>query len=458
MINFDQASVIANALNRLPADTPAGAREQAERILLTAAENLDAADLARIGAHLRLTMADHLPAGGDKGDGDESRQRELWLTDEGDGTTRIRGRLDAEGAAALRSAIDPLARPRPTVAGQPDLRTAARRRADALLEVTDRVLTSGALPTNRGIRPQITVSVTAATLAGQPGTRPAQTGWGLPLSRATMTRLCCDASIARVVLNADSVPLNLGRTRRLVPPDLRRALIARDGGCAFPGCDRPPEWCSAHHIRHWLHGGATDLDNTVLVCDHHHRSIHHHGWSVQTGPDGRPEFLPPAYLDPDQKPRRNLLHRPLPDLFAEHRPAARQDQRDATTSDARHHPAASEGPGDTPPTTHPHATSPAESRASGLRPAGTDRSPAGHPDRASSDPSRRDGDPSDLRDVGPGHSPGPDAAHPMPMAVSPEPTGQELTGQEPTGPDATGPDATDPDATDPDATDQGPAP
>jgi hypothetical protein len=224
------------------------------------------------------------------------------------------------------------------VAGDPDLRTAAQRRADALVEITTRVLTSGALPTTGGVRPQITVSVTVETLAGRPGAPAARTGWGLPLPYATLARLCCDPAIARVILNADGVPLDLGRTERLVTPGLRRAVVARDKGCAFPSCDRPAEWCHVHHIKTWQRdGGTTELDNLVLVCDHHHRLLHHSDWTVQLGPDRHPEFVPPAYLDPDQKPRRNRLHAPPPDPLAGIlRP--RPDQPEATSGNPRTEP------------------------------------------------------------------------------------------------------------------------
>ncbi|WP_370453079.1 HNH endonuclease signature motif containing protein [Micromonospora sp. A202] len=101
----------------------------------------------------------------------------------------------------------------------------------------------------------------------------------------------------------------MGRQRRLVSGPLRRALVLRDRGCAFPGCDRPPRWCDAHHIHHWADGGSTSLTNPVLLCAHHHRHVHRGEWTVRLGGDGRPEFVPPAWLDPDRLPRRNQYHR-----------------------------------------------------------------------------------------------------------------------------------------------------
>ncbi|MFF5054073.1 HNH endonuclease signature motif containing protein [Micromonospora sp. NPDC000663] len=85
--------------------------------------------------------------------------------------------------------------------------------------------------------------------------------------------------------------------------------MLRDGGCAFPGCDRPSRWCDGHHVRHWADGGVTALGNAVLLCGHHHRRIHQGDWTVRIAPDGQPEFLPPGWLDPLRTPRRNLYHR-----------------------------------------------------------------------------------------------------------------------------------------------------
>jgi hypothetical protein len=131
---------------------------------------------------------------------------------------------------------------------------------------------------------------------------------GLELSPATVRRLACDAKLIPVVLGGQGQVLDVGLTRRLYTGPARRALVLRDGGCAFPGCDRPPRWCDAHHIRHWADGGPTTLDNGVLLCGHHHRVIHHEDWQVRLGSDRMPEFIPPAYIDRDRRPRRNTYH------------------------------------------------------------------------------------------------------------------------------------------------------
>jgi HNH endonuclease len=92
---------------------------------------------------------------------------------------------------------------------------------------------------------------------------------------------------------APAQPLELGRAVRVVSAAQRTALAVRDGGCSFPGCDRPLAWCDAHHLRHWLHGGPTDLANLVLLCRAHHRAVHEGGWRLHRHPDGGLTATPP---------------------------------------------------------------------------------------------------------------------------------------------------------------------
>jgi hypothetical protein len=90
-------------------------------------------------------------------------------------------------------------------------------------------------------------------------------------------------------------PLEVGRATRTVARAQRTALVVRDGGCGFPGCDRPQSWCEAHHLRHWLHGGPTDLANLVLLCPAHHRAVHEGGWRLGRDTDGRLTATPPHH-------------------------------------------------------------------------------------------------------------------------------------------------------------------
>jgi hypothetical protein len=96
-------------------------------------------------------------------------------------------------------------------------------------------------------------------------------------------------------------PLEVGRASRVVQSAQRTALAVRDGGCVFPGCARPLAWCEAHHLRHWLHGGPTDLANLALVCRAHHRAVHEGGWQLVRQADGRVTATPPHYRPPRRR-------------------------------------------------------------------------------------------------------------------------------------------------------------
>ena len=151
--------------------------------------------------------------------------------------------------------------------------------------------------------------------AWRDGAAPAQQEWGSLISASAARRLACHASVQRIVLDPAGAVLDVGRDYRTATAAQFAALIARDGGCAFPGCTRPPAWCIAHHAKHWINGGETDLDNLVLLCGYHHRVIHHGGWDVMISTGDRlPTFYPPRWVDPDQGPRRNKrLRFSLPD-------------------------------------------------------------------------------------------------------------------------------------------------
>ena len=123
--------------------------------------------------------------------------------------------------------------------------------------------------------------------------------------------MACDATLIPAIMDANSEPLDIGRKTRIVPIAIRRALFLRDHGCAFPGCTISAVWCDAHHVAHWADGGPTALSNLVLLCGTHHALIHHSDWEVII-PDGIPEFIPPPYIDPLQRPRRNTVHQTPP--------------------------------------------------------------------------------------------------------------------------------------------------
>ena len=145
-------------------------------------------------------------------------------------------------------------------------------------------------PSIGGERPHVVVTMDVQTLLERSGRRSELADTG-PLTPDAARRLACDAQVTRVLTDAGSEPMELGRRTKLVPPGLRRALAVKDRGCRFPGCDRPPGWTDAHHVRHWADGGETGLGNLVLLCRPHHRAIHR-GFGVRMR-DGRPVFSRP---------------------------------------------------------------------------------------------------------------------------------------------------------------------
>jgi 5-methylcytosine-specific restriction protein A len=203
---------------------------------------------------------------------------------------------------AIATLIDAKAAPR---TGD-DQRSAAQRQAEALAEVCGYVLDHGDVPDCGGRRPHLNVIIGLEDLEGR--ARAAMLDFGGRLSPEALRLLACDASVVPIVMNGAGQPLDVGRARRTIPDGLRRAVAARDRGCAR--CGKPPSWCEVHHIVEWESGGETALSNCVMLCRTCHRLIHFTDWMVRLR-DGLPEFIPPAWIDPDRQPRR----RPQPHLL-----------------------------------------------------------------------------------------------------------------------------------------------
>jgi hypothetical protein len=197
--------------------------------------------------------------------------RHLSLATAEDGCLLINGVLDPVGGAAVRTALEPLAQK----SGVHDDRILEQRFADALVE-----LACGGQPAHL----QVTTSVeTLKALAGAAG---AEMEWALPLSATTVRRMACDCSVTRVLLNQESMPVDIGRAERMIKRPKRRALTSRDKHCQWPGCERPASRCDAHHLVHWVNGGATDLSNLVLLCHRHHWMVHEGDWHLVKTDDG----------------------------------------------------------------------------------------------------------------------------------------------------------------------------
>jgi hypothetical protein len=163
-----------------------------------------------------------------------------------------------------------------------DPRTPSQRRAAALVRISEVALAH--IGEDRRPAAQVTVVVDWETLTtGGPGRRDG--GFTGPIHPRDIDRLLCDCDVSRVVTGPGGLPLDAGRSRRTAPRWIRRAITVRDGGCRFPGCDRPPGWCQAHHVTRWIDGGRTSVTNLVLLCDRHHHVVHLPGWLLQF--DGR---------------------------------------------------------------------------------------------------------------------------------------------------------------------------
>lgn len=210
---------------------------------------------------------------------------------------RINGWVDIESGERLEACLDP------GVAGQDDDRSAPARRADLLIEIVD----------GASRRPGIVVHVSADTLDGPTGL--SETSRGTFLTGLEVERIACEATITRVVLGPDSLPLDVGRANRLVTPAIRTALVARDRRCVFPTCDRHSHWCDVHHLTHWSKGGETSVCNCVLLCRYHHTLVHEGGWRIE-GEPGSLRFVRPDGTELGNGPKPSVS-RPAPVVSSE---------------------------------------------------------------------------------------------------------------------------------------------
>lgn len=219
----------------------------------------------------------------------------LTLARRADGMA-LSGFLTAEHADVLITALR-------AVGGVPsagDPRSADERRAHSLADLARVALDAGVAGAGKAlVRPHISVHVDWTTYrqlaeeqsgpgraAGADGALlpPAELDDGEPLVPSAFARIACDSEVTRIVFGPDAQPLDVGRTKRTFTREQRRAVIARDRHCQFPGCDRPPVLCEVHHVTWWSRGGLTAVDNGVLLCWYHHEHVHRRGLMIeQTG-------------------------------------------------------------------------------------------------------------------------------------------------------------------------------
>lgn len=289
-----KAALLANAATHAP-DTFA----KHESFLVEQALGLRVDQCAKV---LSFWARHANPDGAADRDAKQRADRSVHLSSSFGGMWLLNGKLTDEGGEALREELDRRCRAMYQADkaladsnGTPIERTAAQRRADALVDLAMQSLAAG--DDGTAVKaPSVTAIVHVDHLT-HPDTVPSdvvgETEHGAPVTAATALRWACDGSLARVVLDADSVPVDLGNTARLPSPAQRRALAARDRGCVFPGCDRHAGWTHAHHLVHWIHGGATDLANLALLCVYHHHRVHEGGFGVARQADGSLHFTRP---------------------------------------------------------------------------------------------------------------------------------------------------------------------
>jgi hypothetical protein len=308
-VNGEQAEAITAAVVALPDEAGPQVAAEAEALLVEQAQMLEPRHLRLAGARILGYVAPDLADEHERRQLEQSEKQALQrrfftLSPDGVGGVRLHGHLDQQAAATVSAAIDPLSRR----AGTIDDRTPGQRRADALVDVCQLALDTETLPEHGGDRPGVVVTLDYDLLRRQVAAGTLDTGERL--SPEAVRRLACDATVIPAVLGGQGQVLDVGRERRLFTGPLRRALAIRDGGCAFPSCDRPAKYCHAHHAKSWLDGGPTCLANGVLLCHFHHMIIHSGEWIVYIAEDGHPEFIPPQWIDPEQRPGRNTRRPP----------------------------------------------------------------------------------------------------------------------------------------------------
>ena len=259
----------------------------------TEASLLDFARCATAAHVERLVRAwrrvDRIDAAEDERRRHASRHLDTWVDE--DGMLVVRGRLSPEVGAVVQRALEAAADQLYHESEDKAEVSAGQRRADALGLVAESALTADLDRGSAGDRYQVVVHVDADVLRDDAGKGQSALEDGIYVPAGTSRRIACDASKVVMRHGSDGAVLDVGRKTRTIPPAIRRALAARGRRCRFPGCSC--RHCDAHHVRHWAAGGATRLDNLVLLCRRHHRAVHEEGFTVELRDDGEARFFRP---------------------------------------------------------------------------------------------------------------------------------------------------------------------
>jgi Domain of unknown function (DUF222)/HNH endonuclease len=318
----DRAEVIAHAVNGLPADIDPRRVDAAQADLVQRATTMTVRERRREAGRLIEKLFD--PDQAEKirletlaGQEAAAYEQATFRGRKGlDGIARFSGTMPNLAFDMLTANLDALSSPRRDPL-RPDSEEAIVEDAEpipspvrlgrAFCEWVERMDAKG-VSVGDGVNATLVVTIDEEDL--RDGLGAASLSSGDEMSAKEARRLACGAEILPTVLGGKSRPLDLGRARRLFSKGRRLALAARDGGCVFPGCERPPGWTEAHHVTPWSAGGNTDLSNGVLLCGYHHRLVHRDdGWEVRIASDGVPEVIPPQRVDRRRRPIRHSRHR-----------------------------------------------------------------------------------------------------------------------------------------------------
>lgn len=299
--------------------------------IAAAAEGLDADELYRRARNERDNLDEAGIAARQKA---QREQRSLRRWRKPDGMTRYTWELGPEGAALVDGVYDQLTSPRRggprmvdeaelarVTAVEQDPRTTEQLASDGMLQLLTIAVGTNPSQIIGRTQPAVRVLVPAGSLADRNGHGRIE-AHAHPVSMETVERIACTSGTVPIIFDQHGQAIDVGREQRLFTRRQKVALAARDGGCRWPGCDRPPLWTEAHHIEHWKRDhGATDLANGILLCRHHHLLLHDNHWDIRRGDLGDYWLIPPADIDPTRTPR-TMSHKSaaLDDLLTPSRP------------------------------------------------------------------------------------------------------------------------------------------
>jgi len=320
-VSVEQARVIVTGLSRLPEELDAAQREQVAEHLVGLAGEFGPYGLSRLTNRAVEVIAPDVAEDADRRameriEAEQLRDRYVSWRRDPDGAWLLRGKLGKVAGAQVVGLLRALAsRHRSAALLASEEISHSQAAADALVTLADHYSSCGEAPQYGADRPRVLLTIDFDTLLGKLGTA-TLLNTGDSITAREARRLACDAEILPIVMGGGSVPLDVGRKRRLFTSTLRQLVIKRDQGCAFPGCDRGPEDCEVHHIVAWYLGGVTSLSNGVMLCAFHHHLVEPNpkdpnaGWLIRLDANGNPEIgAPPGRGAPPGERRWRQHHR-----------------------------------------------------------------------------------------------------------------------------------------------------